>query len=232
MSESVATIPAADLVEEGRCSPLCLVARDNDRRGKCQCRCKGEFHGALADAPVESSGPIRWWEACRYGGWSLVHCPIVRSKRDDFRLWKEATVNGDPACWVEAVRTREVGHCVIWDAATMRLCTHELMELWPLREARLLNRMMVRLMEAGRVRTGFWAPGEHMSITGVPDLDEARTIALIVGECFAANPCGAVRAIEVLEGRPDPTALGLNPEHGFPDALAYVDNPSDAWRRA
>lgn len=223
------SVPAAELVIQGLCSGLCLVARDGDVRGKCQCRCRGEFHGALADTPVATGMPTRWWEACGHGGWDLGVCPVVRSKRDDLRLWKTFKERGEPACWVEAHDPRTAGYTVLWDAVTMRLRIAELMALWPQREANLLNRMVYRLLTHGRARQGFSAPGEHLTVTGIRDLDEARTIAVIIGDCFSANPCGVVRAIEVLEGRSDPTTQGLNPEHGYPDALAFRGNPAATW---
>lgn len=225
----MASLPAADLVAQGLCSGLCLVARDDDRNGKCQCRCRGEFHGALADAQVETDRPARWWEACGHAGWDLNMCSVVHSKRDDFRMWKGFKSRGEPACWVEAYHPRSFGFVVLWDAVTMRLRVRELMALWPEREAHLLNRMVYRLMAQQRMRQGFTAPGEHLSAVGVRDFDEARTIALIIEECFAGNPCSVVRALEVLEGRPDPTTLGLNPEIGYPDVLAYQDNPAGSW---
>jgi hypothetical protein len=227
------SIPAVDLVAEGLCYPLCLVAGDRDINGRCRCRCRGEFHGALADAPVEIGSQVSsWWRACGHGGWDLGVCPVVRSKRDDFRLWKDFKATGSPVCWVEAYLPREMGFRVLWDGVTMRLRTRELVALWSEREARLLNRMIYRLMMQRRARQGFCAPGEHLSVTSIREFDEARTIALIISDCFAGNPCSAVRAIEVLEGRPDPISLGLDPEHGYPDSLAYKDNPAADWSGA
>lgn len=217
-------IPAADLVERGLCTGACLVARDDGPDGKCQCRCGGEFHGALSEAPVATGQDPRWWMACDYGGSTLDLCPLVASKRDELRLWKECREQGEPVCWVETYHPRTSGFVVLWDADTMNLRHQILMDLWQEREARLLNRMTRRVLERGRVRTLYGpAPGEYLALIGVRDLDEARTLALIIGECFMGNPCGAVRAIEVLEGRPDPTSLGLDPEIGFPDRLAYAE---------
>ena len=46
---------AADLIALGVCSGACLVA-SLESFGGCDCRCRGEWHGVLADAPVKS----RW----------------------------------------------------------------------------------------------------------------------------------------------------------------------------
>ena len=46
---------AADLIALGMCSGACLVA-SLESFGGCDCRCRGEWHGVLADAPVKS----RW----------------------------------------------------------------------------------------------------------------------------------------------------------------------------
>lgn len=45
------TETARDLVSEGRCTPNCLLS-GNDEADKCTCRCGGEFHALLADAPL------------------------------------------------------------------------------------------------------------------------------------------------------------------------------------
>lgn len=42
---------AAELVEQGLCTAMCLLAESSDQ--KCTCPCNGEGHGALAMAEVE-----------------------------------------------------------------------------------------------------------------------------------------------------------------------------------
>jgi hypothetical protein len=41
---------ASELVASGRCSGMCMVASISTE--KCDCRCDGEYHGALSDANV------------------------------------------------------------------------------------------------------------------------------------------------------------------------------------
>lgn len=51
--DSSATV--RDLLSEDRCSPSCLLAQ-REEAGKCACRCAGEFHALLADAPLSPIG--------------------------------------------------------------------------------------------------------------------------------------------------------------------------------
>ncbi|WP_160144274.1 hypothetical protein [Parafrankia sp. Ea1.12] len=47
------TVPAPSarhLLDAARCTPLCLLAVSHPRG--CTCRCGGQHHGALLDAPV------------------------------------------------------------------------------------------------------------------------------------------------------------------------------------
>jgi hypothetical protein len=45
---TVSTVPAAALVLTGVCSAACLLASGGD----CTCRCRGRFHGLLAEVPI------------------------------------------------------------------------------------------------------------------------------------------------------------------------------------
>lgn len=137
-----------------------------------------------------------------------MQAPIVRSGRDRARLCDAAALHGEPACEIDKVKG---GWVVRWDHHAA---------IWPQREAALLNRLTINLLKTRRATTGTKAPCDYWSLYPLRDIDEACTVWAILNECWHGNPCGAVRAVEVLEGREDPVSLGLDPEVGYPDWLA------------
>jgi hypothetical protein len=161
-------------------------------------------HAALIDVEVDQQQP--WWERCQLAGWSeplLVDLP---------QRWSELD-RGVHGGIEKSGRTWGI----VWDAERGRT-------RWPAREAALVNRLTRRLVEQGRAISTGDAPCEWFAVRGIRTLIEAQVVMAIVGECWSGNPCGAVRAIEVLEGRGDPALAGLNPEFGYPDNLAR-----EAW---
>jgi hypothetical protein len=52
---------AIDLLSAGRCTPNCLLAREANG---CECRCGGEFHGALIEVDVPLAR--QWWAPMRF----------------------------------------------------------------------------------------------------------------------------------------------------------------------
>jgi hypothetical protein len=210
-------VAAAELVATGECSPACLVASGDDP-AKCTCRCQGQYHGALADVSVIAP-PTSWWKAADQIGWSdhLLSClPVAHSIEAANRIYARARRAREPHALVEARGGKS--WAVIWDGITMARANPK--GTWPARESRLLNRVVDGLFARHRITSGGYAPCEYFSLGGIKALGEARVILAIVGECFVGNPAGAVRAIEVLEGRIDPVRNGLNPESSYPDQLA------------
>ena len=55
-------LPVESVLREGRCTPNCLLALENDDKQKCSCRCRGTYHGALADAHVVQVESNNWWK--------------------------------------------------------------------------------------------------------------------------------------------------------------------------
>lgn len=54
--------PVEAVLREGRCTPNCLLAL-GDERSHCDCRCRGAYHGALADHQVvENRTAWNWYE--------------------------------------------------------------------------------------------------------------------------------------------------------------------------
>lgn len=47
-------LTAGELVRIGRCDGKCLLALED----RCDCRCRGAFHGLLADIPIGSITPV------------------------------------------------------------------------------------------------------------------------------------------------------------------------------
>jgi hypothetical protein len=228
------------LIDGEWCSPDCLFANP-ETYDTCTCRCGGVHHGQVRERPIPENGRLsagrmgqreHWWEACDRGGYLALSwfVPVARTLKDEDKLWKRAREDGEPAACVRREGKRSFS--VLWDGITMGLRHHEVLGLWPEREARLLNRLVHSLLEQRHIRQGSIAPCEYFDLTGFRHLDEARTVYCLLQECFHANPCGTVRALEVLEGRTDPVELGFNPEVGFPDALAYEDNPFETWKRS
>lgn len=218
-------VPAGELIVEGRCSPSCLLAMREEADG-CACRCGGEFHAALKDVPIEAR-PLAapWWVQCSFAGWSPAElrasAHVARTPRESTRLHREAKRQRNPFTEVAKISG---GWSVRWDAITTS-CVED--SRWPAREAALLNRVVCNLLRTGRAVTGSVAPCEYFSVYPLRDFDEACVLWQIVSECWFGNPAGAVRAIEVLEGRGDPVEAGLNPERGYPETLAVGHGVTD-----
>lgn len=214
---SATTVPAAVLVASGECSPACLLAQEAD--GKCRCRCTGRYHGALADAEVMRSPSSAWWVACDYAGYPAetvrAMTPIASTVRQENKLYLEAKKAREPFTCVAAVKK---GYVVRWDGITLPWSRR--VPWWPEREAKLLNRLSVGLLRAGRIQAISEVPCEYFSAYPFRDLDEACVFWLLVNEVWCGNASGVVRAIEVVEGRPDPVSLGRDPERGYPDHLS------------
>lgn len=51
---------ALDLIHAAQCTAACLLAEaDLDN---CRCRCQGEHHGSMADAPLDAADNITRWQ--------------------------------------------------------------------------------------------------------------------------------------------------------------------------
>lgn len=223
------TLTAGHLVAIGECSAACLVACGDDS-GKCSCRCGGRFHGALVDVRVADT-PQSWWKLAGNVGWSemmLSSLPVAHTIAQQNRIYRRSRERDEAFGVVESHGKR---WDVVWDGITMSSRSPE--STWPRRESRLLNRFVDALLVGHRISFGGYAPCERLSLGAFKTLFEARVVLAVIGECYVGNPCGVVRAIEVLEGRKDPVELGLNPASSYPDrlssgwteprVLAYVD---------
>lgn len=206
---------AGDLVAQGDCSPSCLLAL-GEEIAKCSCRCGGKYHGALADVSVPDNAP--WWCRCSQGGWSddlLASLPVARP----IRLHSAET---NSAGWCGIEKRGNHAYAVIADVHRSNY--------WPDHEATLMNRFTMALLKNGRAQNTGLLPASWFSVGGLRNLVEARMVLAVLTELWHGNPCAAVRAIEVLEGRPDPVALGYDPQIGYPDRLVASFEPPKTLR--
>lgn len=127
---AAANLSAVELVEQGFCSPQCLIARD-DVWGICQCRCEGTYHGLLADVQVEAkssesvsetstrSGCPDWCQRDGEGTSSVNHVATVARLRKHDGIEIEVTASreqrrddgvwGDPDIIVETWNPSDPG---------------------------------------------------------------------------------------------------------------------------
>ncbi len=213
-SAAAAGVTAAELVMLGRCSGACMVATSDAKA--CTCVCRGETHGRLADVAMElGQGKSAWWEACRRGGWSkwLVdqHVVVVSNTGQFNAAYREQNKALGYALLVQRDGDRRF---------TVMFDTPERDEtLWPEHKAVEAARNFIHaLLLKRRARSGFYAvrKPEYGQVSGLRDLDEAKTVAVLLGECILGNHCGTVRALYVLLGQSDPVDLGLNVERLYP----------------
>lgn len=62
MKTTAESIPVERLLLEGKCSPNCLLALNDEGQKNCSCRCNGRYHGVLSDAYVEENKiPDLWY---------------------------------------------------------------------------------------------------------------------------------------------------------------------------
>lgn len=218
-------ITAGELLEQRQCSPQCLLAL-NDEAGGCSCRCGGKYHGSLLNADL--AAPAKpWWEQVN---------PWVRGALNQSKLIAQSTSQANR--WAnEAFRKGEDAFFIAKIAKSQWRVEHDGYAMgnknyWGELESRLLNRLVHRLLQHRRIEGASGFPSSYAIFYGIRDAEEACVIWTILGECKVGNVSTVVRAIEVLEGRPDPVALDLHPEKGYPEKLAYEDNPADQWKQA
>lgn len=216
-------ITAGELLEQRQCSPQCLLAL-NDEAGGCSCRCGGKYHGNLLNAELEAP-PKPWWKQVNPWGIDITTLvPIARTPLQAKVLYRATIREYGAAFYVQ--KSGPGQWRVEYDSYDFgNLAWNEL-------ESLLLNRLMHNLLEGRMVDLTSHFPCGYAVITGIRDLEEACVIYAILGESQVGNVSTVVRAIEVLEGRPDPVALNLHPEKGYPERLAYEDNPADKWKQA
>lgn len=226
-------LPVADLLAQGTCSPMCLLAQEPGNL-PCTCRCRGEYHAALADATVPGPSITRWWEKSGMAGWQsftempggmtpspntfagMFIIPVARNESQDHHLYRKFIEAKRDAFYIRSFPGPGGGWEVLRDAYTIGDS-----EPWGDRESRLMNRLAENLLLQRRISQASPFPTSHGVLSGFKNLEEACVTYLIIGECLVGNVSSVVRAIEVLEGRPDPVVLGYHPEHGFPEELAY-----------
>lgn len=205
-------ITAGELLEQRQCSPQCLLALKDEAEG-CSCRCGGKYHGSLLDAEL-TAPPKPWWQ--QVNPWALditKVVPIARTQRQANALYRSTSKAGGSPFYVQKAPDKH------WRVE--HDCYHFGRSEWGELESRLLNRFMRALLEARRADGGTCFPAVYTVIYNIPDLEEACVIYTILAECLVGNVSTVVRAIEVLEGRPDPVELGYDAEKGYPDRLAF-----------
>ena len=97
-------LEARELLEDGRCTPQCLLACEPGGERECACRCRGQYHGALISALVPAE-PKRPWYA-RYCGWAQMHlderCPVIPGGTEAFnRHYRAAKIARVPFAAVQ-----------------------------------------------------------------------------------------------------------------------------------
>lgn len=212
-------ITAGELLEQQLCTPQCLLALKDD--AACSCRCGGKYHGRLADAELPKPRESWWKKVNPWAPGLLEECaPIARTRRQANALYQSAVSRrGSPSIVRKSGASR---WAVEYDAYNFGT------PAWEELESLLLNRLMHRLLETRRVEGAARFPASYVGIHGVRELGEACVIWTVLGECHVGNVSTTVRAVEVLEGRPDPVDLGLHPEVGYPQKLAYEGNPANS----
>lgn len=195
------TIAAAELIQSGRCSPMCLLALAEESI-KCRCRCSGSYHGALATAEVEQvDAAPGWTRHLGYDPGCAYDFPIVKGS-GDFDRWAYQRYC-DRDFTLPIVRRDGRTFTVIHDGELEY-------RAWPEIGGAAAAAFLVSLLRARRTTQVTPPPGMYVSATGVRSEIEARAVASVLREAWADNPCSAVRATAVLSGLPDPADLGLS----------------------
>ncbi|TMR13793.1 hypothetical protein ETD86_29960 [Nonomuraea turkmeniaca] len=223
-SPAASAVPASELISSGLCTPACLVAAGPHTDSACQCRCRGQWHGVLADVPVPANADRRpWWEKCRRGGWSaseidgtLQVCVTTEHNHDHWRTCRSRYVP-----FVAVVKTDGRAWQAIHDCGTLpyqpppRWFSSWDNRKWhgqaPFTAGDLADRFLSNLVEQGRAASATCPPSERVVADGVRDVFEAKVIAVLLAEAFEGCFDGISRAISVLEGHPDPLTLGQMP---------------------
>jgi hypothetical protein len=192
MATSTDQLPltAGELVSEGLCSAACLIASE----GACICRCRGSYHGVLADAPIPQAQRLpAWYE--RYCGWSQLAldelCPVV-SRRQAWRMQANFGWRGPP---VYASSGRR------WTIETDSGLTDE--------EGGLAWCVVDALVLLGSVQKATGGRGPSF-IYGMKSRTETQAIGALLCELFYGNPDGALSCLRAL--REDLDARGLRDE--------------------
>lgn len=181
--------PAADLIADGRCAPQCMVAADADPNGKCRCRCKGTYHGALGNTPVRIPAPALAWYDGRHGYGER----FLRSIRDltGPRLRYKLAYRGAHECaqpFIAIFRRSGTWH-MICDVSHLS---------WPWEitpEANELLLVTCSWLVELRHAQGFFAAedGREWEIRGLNSEEEARILAYAFRESIFGNTGGTRR---------------------------------------
>jgi hypothetical protein len=185
-------IEAAELLDEGRCSPQCLLARES---GECACRCAGKFHGVLATALVhpDRGSLSRPWYA-RYCGYhqSLLDalCPVIPAGRRAFSArYRAARRAREPLAIA-----RRLGSA--WEAyfdAETEDCDSRLSD----EASQVWTDLIQALMWARRVRTGSGG-GSLLVAGGIKKQAEAQVLGTLAIEFLTGNLDGGRSCLRAL----------------------------------
>jgi hypothetical protein len=184
-----AYIDASELLDEQRCSPQCLLAREPS---ECECRCCGEFHGVLAFSLIPAQARRPWHS--RHCGWADSHldeqCPVIKGGVPAFnRAYQVAKRACEPLAVVQPRGER-------WEMTFDSECEHygnrladDAIETW--------NALVLGLLRARRLRSATGG-GSLLIATGVRDRTDAQVLGVIARELLCNNLDGARSCLRAL----------------------------------
>ena len=173
---------AQELLRLRQCSAACLLAYAEEATG-CRCVCRGDHHGILKDAPIETAQgfvtgaevavlPVlpadSWHERMGLGSArTITAITAIRSIPELNLMWRHNKAAGQPSVWVARSRAGR------WGGYSDAYCVRS---KWPLSRQthRVRSAFLASLIAAGVARS-VWGTRD------TSDLDDGRTDADCAG---------------------------------------------------